>query len=305
MHVLLIAGGWSSEREVSLSGAASIKKALMALGHQVTDVDPSQHLADLPRLAQNADFAFINLHGAPGEDGLIQSMLDGCGCPYQGSAPGPSLLALNKAASKSMFQAQGLPTPKWELVTEVPGPDWKSSIAAPMFIKPNQGGSSLGMAKIDDPAELPPAVGEIIRRGDCCLLEEFIPGQELTCAVLGQEPLPIILIRPKAAAFFDYESKYVPGAAEEICPAPIDDTLAARISDYSLKAHKALGLSGYSRADFIVADGEPWLLEVNTLPGMTKTSLVPQSAAAAGYDFPALIARLMELGLEDAGRRRS
>lgn len=304
MHVLLIAGGWSSEREVSLSGAEPIRKALKNLGHNVTDVDPSFQLAELPRLARDADFAFINLHGAPGEDGLIQSMLDGCGCPYQGSGPGPSLLALNKAASKSMFESVGLPSPAWELVTEAPGPGWTPRLKTPLFIKPNQGGSSLGMAKIENPAELAPAVAEIIKCGDSCLLEEFIPGQEITCGVLGEEALPLILIRPKAAAFFDYQSKYVPGAAEEICPAPIDEALAQTISEMSVKAHKTLGLSGYSRADFMVADGKPYLLEVNTLPGMTRTSLVPQAAAAAGYDFPALIARLMDLGVEDARRRR-
>jgi D-alanine-D-alanine ligase len=188
-------------------------------------------------------------------------------------------------------------------VTEVPGPGWTASLETPLFIKPNQGGSSLGMAKIENPGDLAPAVANIIKCGDSCLLEEFIPGQEITCGVLDEEPLPLILIRPKAAAFFDYESKYVPGAAEEICPAPIDEDLARSISEMSVKAHKVLGLSGYSRADFMVADGKPYLLEVNTLPGMTQTSLVPQAAAAAGYDFPTLIARLIELGILDARRR--
>jgi D-alanine-D-alanine ligase len=305
MRVLLIAGGWSSERKVSLSGAESIRKALAELGHEVIDADPSVDLAQLPGMARDADFAFVNLHGAPGEDGLIQSMLEGAGCPYQGSRPGPSLLTLNKAASKSVFADAGLPTPDWELVTEVPAPGWTSRIAPPVFVKPNQGGSSLGMALIDTPEALAPAAEAIVRGGDSCLVEKLAPGREVTCAVLGREALPLILIRPKAAAFFDYESKYVAGAAEEICPAPVEEDIAEKIREYSLKAHEMLGLSGYSRADFMVAGGEPTLLEVNTLPGMTPTSLVPQAAAEAGYDFAALIARLIELGLGDARSWRS
>jgi D-alanine-D-alanine ligase len=304
MRVLLIAGGWSSERKVSLSGAESIRRALAELGHEVTDADPSFHLAQLPEMARKAEFAFINLHGAPGEDGLIQSMLEGAGCPYQGSGPGPSLLTLNKAASKSVFADAGLPTPDWELVTEAPGPGWTSRIKPPVFVKPNQGGSSLGMAMIDKPGEIGPAAAGIIDCGDSCLVEELVPGQEVTCAILGRDAMPLILIRPKAAAFFDYESKYVAGAAEEICPAPIDEEIAEKIRRHSLKAHEVLGLSGYSRADFMVAGNEPMLLEVNTLPGMTPTSLVPRAAAAMGLDFAALIERLISLGLEEDQKRR-
>lgn len=166
MRVLLIAGGWSNERKVSLSGAESIRRALCDLGHEVVDVDPSYHLAELPGLARDADFAFINLHGAPGEDGLIQSVLESAGCPYQGSRPGPSLLALNKAASKSVFADAGLPTPNWELVTASPDFEWKPKIRLPVFIKPNQGGSSLGMSKIEKIEDLAPAVSAIIRCGD-------------------------------------------------------------------------------------------------------------------------------------------
>lgn len=303
MRVLLIAGGWSSERKVSLSGAESIRRALNELGHEVVDADPSFHLAKLPEMARRVDFAFINLHGAPGEDGLIQSMLEGAGCPYQGSRPGPSLLTLNKAASKSVFADAGLPTPDWELITEAPDPGWISRIKPPVFVKPNQGGSSLGMAMIDKPGEIGPAAAKIIECGDSCLVEELVPGQEVTCAILGRDALPLILIRPKSAAFFDYESKYVAGAAEEICPAPIDEDIAEKIRRYSLNAHDVLGLSGYSRADFIVAGNKPMLLEVNTLPGMTPTSLVPQAAAAMGLDFAALIERLISLGLEEALNR--
>jgi D-alanine-D-alanine ligase len=225
------------------------------------------------------------------------------GCPYQGSAPGPSLLALNKAASKSVFRERGIATPEWELMTAPPEPGWRPLIDPPLFAKPNQGGSSLGMTLVKETGELEAIIRRILEAGDACLLEELVDGPEVTCAILGDRPLPLILIEPKDAPYFDYESKYVPGRTLETCPAPIGEQLAARIREASLEAHRTLGLAGYSRADFMVAGGEPLLLETNTLPGMTPTSLVPQAAEAAGYSFSELIAELIRLGLENRGGR--
>ncbi|MFW5733914.1 MAG: D-alanine--D-alanine ligase family protein [Oceanidesulfovibrio sp.] len=301
MRVLLIAGGWSDEREVSLSGARGIDQALRALGHEVIPFDPTDRLTELLAAARDADFAFLNLHGAPGEDGLVQAMLDRAGCPYQGAAPAGSFLALHKAAAKAIFQGAGLRTPAWEYLTAPPPEDWEPAIAYPLYVKPNMGGSSVGMGRADNRAQLDAVLSLSFRHGSEVLVEEAIPGEEVTVSILDDEALPPILIRPKRGDFFDYASKYEVGGAEELCPAPISPKLTEETAAMALKAHQALGLQGYSRADFMVADDAPYLLEVNTLPGMTPTSLLPQSAAAAGLDFPALVARLIELGLRDHG----
>ncbi|WP_243364777.1 D-alanine--D-alanine ligase family protein [Fundidesulfovibrio terrae] len=297
MKILLIAGGWSSEREVSLSGALQIRGALESLGHSVTPLDPLSQFDSIMDAARAHDFAFLNLHGSPGEDGLIQALLHAAGCPYQGSGPEASFLALNKAASKQIFRSAGLVTADWELLVAKPGPEWRPSFGVPAFFKPNTGGSSVGMSLVRDEAELPRALEAAFAEGREVLAEPALDGLEVTCAVLGHEALPPILIKPKAGVFFDYQSKYVQDAAEEICPAPLPEDVLGKVRRAALKAHQVLGLSGYSRSDFILTGDTPVLLEVNTLPGMTATSLLPKAAAAVGLDFPALIARLIELGL--------
>jgi len=304
MHVILIAGGWSDEREVSLSGARMIHAALERLGHRVTFLDPALDFANLLRVARDADFAFINLHGTPGEDGLIQAVLDKAHCPYQGAGAAASYLALNKAASKEVFESAGIPTPDWQFVTRVQGADTPPALPLPVFVKPNKGGSSLGMTLVRTAGEFPAALDTVFSLCQSALVETFIPGVELTCAVLDDRPLPLIMITPKGdAAFFDYHNKYAEDGAEEICPAPVPDEVTHTIQSLMVKAHKALDLTGYSRGDFILsADGTPYLLEVNTLPGMTPTSLLPRAAAQAGLPFEALIAELIRLGLEERGR---
>ncbi|EPR42425.1 D-alanine--D-alanine ligase [Desulfovibrio sp. X2] len=305
MRILLIAGGWSNEREVSLSGAAQIEKALSRLGHQVTPFDPLPGFDGLIETAKDHDFAFLNLHGSPGEDGLIQAMLDAAGVPYQGSGPKASFLALHKAATKQICRAEGIPTPNWAFVPVVPAAGWLCPLAYPLFVKPNNGGSSVDMQRVDSAEKLGPALDALFSKGKEALLEEAAPGFEMTCAVLGEEALPTILITPKLSGeFFDYRSKYEDGGADEICPAPVDDDLNARVRELALRAHLALGCEGYSRSDFIVTESGPVLLETNTLPGMTATSLVPKAAAAAGMSFDELIARLIELGLARSARRQ-
>ncbi|MUM76207.1 D-alanine--D-alanine ligase [Pseudodesulfovibrio sp. F-1] len=304
MNVLLIAGGWSDEREVSLSGARMIHAALERLGHQVSFFDPALDFANLLRVAREADFAFINLHGTPGEDGLIQAVLDKACCPYQGAGAAASYLALNKAASKEVFESAGIPTPDWQFVTRVQGPDTPPTLPLPVFVKPNKGGSSLGMSLVRTSGEFPAALNTVFSLCQSALVERFIPGVELTCAVLDHRPLPLIMITPKGdAAFFDYHNKYAEDGAEEICPAPVPDEVTRNVQSLMVKAHKALGLTGYSRGDFILsADGTPYLLEINTLPGMTPTSLLPRAAAQAGLAFEDLITELIRLGLEERGR---
>lgn len=306
MNILLIAGGWSSERDVSLAGGKVVHKALVQLGHTVTFHDPALSLAGLVEAAAGKDFAFINLHGSPGEDGLIQSMLERLGCPYQGAGPAASMLALNKAAAKVFFTAAGLSTPDGVLLNHKPTADWQPILRYPLFIKATTGGSSLHMEQVTGPDQLHPALERLFSAGSSYLVESAVDGDEITCGVLGslqgdeETPvaLPPILIKPSTGKVFDYTSKYAPGGAEEICPAPISATLTNRIQSIALAAHRALGISGYSRADFIVKkDEEPVLLEVNTLPGMTPTSLLPQEAAAVGLPFDQLVQRLIDLGL--------
>ena len=307
MNILLIAGGWSSEREVALSGGRQILVALEKLGHNATFYDPAENLDELPFVAAGKDFAFINLHGSPGEDGLIQSMLDQLGSPYQGAGPAGSMLALNKAAAKGFFRAAGLRTADWKLLTAKPECPFDCGLAYPLFIKCNTGGSSLHMERVDTPEALPGALDRLFAVHSDFLVEPSVSGVEITCGVLGKLEngkevpfaLPPILIQPTAASgVFDYTSKYAPGGAVEICPAPISPELTKVVQDMALTAHTCLGLSGYSRADFILPeDGKPVILEINTLPGMTPTSLIPQEAAAVGLSFEALIQRLIDLGM--------
>ncbi len=303
MKILLVAGGWSSERGISLSGAAQIEKALLTLGHEPRLFDLASDFPGFAAAAKAYDFAFINLHGSPGEDGLPQAILDAVGVPYQGSGPAGSFLALNKAASKQLFEKAGLATPRWTFLASPPPAGYAPEFGPPWFIKPNLGGSSLLMTLVRDPADLPAALDRIFATGDAALIEEALSGPELTCAVLGDVALPPILIRPKAGDFFDYVSKYEPGAADEICPAPVAPDLTRALCDTTLAAHRLLGLSGYSRADYICTQDGPMLLEVNTLPGMTPNSLLPKAAQAVGLSFADLIARLIELGLARHAKR--
>ncbi len=301
MRILLIAGGWSSEREVSLAGAEIIEKALKERGHTVTFCDLSTHFDNLLSLAKEHDFAFINLHGAPGEDGLVQALLASIHMPYQGSDAQGSFLALHKAATKQVYKAHGIPTPPWEFLPTMPDNNWQPSLDYPIFVKSNTGGSSLFLFCVENEKELRSALEEIFEAGCEALLESSIAGLDSTCGVLGEEALPPILIRPLAGTFFDYASKYAQGGAEELCPAPLPAAVNAQMQELALKAHKALGLSGYSRTDFrVMEDGTVFTLETNTLPGMTDTSLLPQEAQAVGIDFGSVLEKLMHLGMQRA-----
>ena len=298
MRILLIAGGWSSEREVSLRGAAGIAKALAERGHSVSRFDPAVEFDALLEKACTHDVVFINLHGAPGEDGLIQGMLDRAGCPYQGAGPAASCLALHKAAAKQLFRRGGLLTPDWEFLPVPPPVDWQPALPYPLFVKANTGGSSLRLARVEHEQTLRDALDDIFAAGEEVLLETAVNGQEVTCGVLGDAALPPVLIQPLEGSYFNYNSKYRQGGARELCPAPLPDAVTQHVMELALKAHRLLGIEGYSRADFIVpVDGMPCLLEVNTLPGMTTTSLIPQEAAAVGLSFGDLLERLLELGM--------
>lgn len=308
MKVLLLAGGWSSEREVSLRGAAMIAEALQGKGHSVTMLDPSRDFDQVLSAARAHDVAFINMHGSPGEDGLFQALLDKAGCPYQGADPAGSFLALHKAAAKLLFREAGIPLPGGVFLPRHPGPDWNPEdlgLSYPLFVKANTGGSSLLLSRVHTRAELEAALNALFAAGEEALVEQGIKGRDVTCGVLDGKALDPILIVNREGAFFDYYNKYAADGAREICPAPLPEPILARIRDYAERAHKALGLRGCSRADFILEEGENgedtenlYLLEVNTIPGMTAASLVPKEAAAIGMSYADLVERLLELALD-------
>ena len=298
MKILLIVGGWSSERDVSLSAMPGLKSAMEELGHTVTVFDLLTGFSGLVETARKHDFAFINLHGTPGEDGLVQALLDYAGCPYQGAGPAGSFLALHKAAAKQVFRDLGLPTADWEYLPRAPEKGWEPKIAYPLFVKSCMGGSSLRLGRVACRKELDDLLDDIFAHGEGAMLEPALPGQDVTCAVVGGEALPPILIVPQMGDYFDFKSKYSAGGAKEICPAPIPAEVTRKMQEYTLKAVEALGLHGYGRADFIMgSDGSLHILEVNTIPGMTAASLVPKAAQAFGLTFPQFVQRLIDLGL--------
>lgn len=302
MKVLLLAGGWSSEREVSLRGAAKIAEALESKGHSVTLLDPSRDFEQVVSAARVHDVAFINMHGSPGEDGLFQALLDRAGCPYQGSDPAGSFLALHKAAAKVLFKEAGIPLPKGVFLPQHPGADWDPGahgLAYPLFVKANTGGSSLLLSRVHSREELEPALHALFAAGEEVVVEEAIRGQDVTCGVLDGKALDPILIVNKEGTFFDYYNKYAADGAQEICPAPLPEEVLTRVRDYAERAHAALGLRGCSRADFILGDdGVLYLLEINTIPGMTATSLVPREAAVMGMSYADFVERLLEIAID-------
>jgi D-alanine-D-alanine ligase len=305
IRLALLAGGKSGEREVSLKGAEEVAKALDPHKYEVKRYDPATDLAKLATEADSLDAAFILLHGPFGEDGTVQGFLDLLSIPYQGSGVLGSAIAMDKNLSKILYRNAGLKVPQWYMASKEDIDNTGNilgQLGLPLVIKPARQGSSLGMTiarSEDDIAEgLKKAFG-IDRQ---VMVEEFITGREITGGVIGNEELtalPLVEIIPgDAYEFFDYEAKYQPGASKEICPADLEAAITVRAQNYALAAHRALQLRGYSRTDMIVSGDDIYLLETNTIPGMTPTSLLPQGAAAAGFDFPALLDRLIELALE-------
>lgn len=305
IRLALIAGGTSGEREVSLKGAAGVEQALSKDKYEVIRYDPATDLARLAADAQQIDAAFILLHGIHGEDGTVQGMLELLGIPYQGSGVLGSALAMDKNLAKTMYRLHGLPVATWEMADKEhitdPAP-LLTQLNLPVVVKPIRQGSSLGMSVVREADQLGPALATAFEHDNQVMVEEFIQGREITVGVLGNDelmPLPLVEVIPDAKYdFFDYEAKYQPGASREVCPAEVEDSICAKAQEYGLTAHKALQLHGYSRTDMIVRDDEIFLLETNTIPGMTPTSLLPQAAAQAGLDFPALLDRLIALAME-------
>ncbi len=307
MRVALLAGGTSGEREVSLNGAAEVERALDPQRFLVRRYDPATDLARLVNDAEQIDFAFILLHGLLGEDGTVQGLLELLGIPYQGSGVLGSAIAMDKHLSKELFRQHGLPVAEWVVIRpseSVALQDIIAQLGLPLVVKPVREGSSLGLTIARTLAELQSGIESARRHDRLVIVEQYIKGREITAAVLGNDDLtalPLIEIIPgEGFDFFDYTAKYQPGASQEICPAPISPTLTAKAQNYALAAHTALRLRGYSRTDMILdAAGNFYLLETNTIPGMTATSLLPQAAAKHGLSFPQFLERLIELAFAD------
>jgi D-alanine-D-alanine ligase len=311
IRVALLAGGRSSEREVSLKGALGVEKALDPLKFKVTRYDPATDLATLAQDASSIDVAFILLHGLYGEDGTVQGFLDLLGVPYQGSGVLGSAMAMDKNVAKIMYRLHGLPVAEWEMARpeDVQAPErLLERLHLPLVIKPVRAGSSVGMSIAMTVDELAAGIKTAYEHDSQVMVEQFVKGREITGGVLGNEDLtalPLVEIIPnKEFLFFDYTAKYQPGASKELCPAPISEELRDKAQQLALAAHRSLQLRGYSRTDMILTEeGDIYILETNTIPGMTPTSLLPQAAAVYGLDFPALLERLIELALQGVSSR--
>lgn len=349
MKIVVLAGGLSPERNVSLSSGTKIAEALRGKGHRVALLDmffglenwpkapdeiydapipeswrrvaheapdlkevrasrkekgPSQFGPGVLPLCAEADAVFLALHGSCGEDGRVQATFDLMGIPYTGSGCLGSAVAMDKDMTKKLIRDTGVLTPRWQIIT-YRADDSEAlvkSIELPVVVKPMDSGSSIGVSIAYDVPELRDALRIGFRFGEKVIVEQYVKGRELQVGVLEGVALPSIEIVPKKG-FYNYENKYQPGAAEELCPAPIPEQTEKTLRAAALAVHNLLGLAIYSRSDFIVTeDGKAWFLEINTLPGMTPTSLLPQEAAAAGVEYPELCERILMASLKERKR---
>jgi D-alanine-D-alanine ligase len=295
-------GGPSSEREVSLESGENVSKALSAAGHQVQRVilDGSFTVRDAQSLG--IDVAFLALHGEFGEDGRIQSILEEADIPYTGSGIDASATAFDKVLAKRAFERAGVCTPAWMSLEvgeiEKMGGTTGLYLVPPLVIKPATGGSSLGVTIAKNENQVGPGINKAFEYGDTILLERYIQGREVTVGVLGDDALPVAELCLQSD-FYDYNAKYNDDRTKIVCPADMSDELSDRVRKTGLAAHRALGCRDYSRTDIIIdKDGIPWVLEVNTLPGMTSHSLLPRAAQAADRNFTQLCEELLRRSLD-------
>ncbi len=300
MNITVMLGGPSAEREVSLRSGASVAQALRSLGHQVNELDPQQ-----PDwiLAAGTEVVFLALHGTYGEDGAVQQRLEELKVPYTGCGPEASRIAFDKVLTKERCVAAGVPTAKYVVVDDAAS-DWPTGWQPPVVLKPVCQGSSVGLEFVEQPGEWNAALARAMQFDRAVLVEEKVVGRELTVGILAGRALPLVEVRPKQGSY-DYTNKYTVGATEYLCPAPFDDAATANIQRVGLAAFEAVGGGDYARVDVMVrANGEPLMLEVNTLPGMTETSLLPKAAAAAGIGYEQLCQQMIDLALTRAGRKK-
>jgi len=311
LTIALLAGGISSEREISLQSGDQVHEALDKKKFDVIRYDPKTDLNRLVAEAPNIDAALIILHGPYGEDGTVQGLLDLLDIPYQGSGVLGSAIAMNKLVSKHLYERFGLPVPPYIVIQHnnaIDPEEYLERLGMPLVVKPVKGGSSVGISIVKSKESLKNAVDEAFTHDDTVLIESYIDGIELTGGVIGNknlEALPIIEIIPdKEHEFFDYEAKYTAGITREICPARIDEDLTVKAQTYAKMAHSSLFCKGYSRTDMILKKREIYIIETNTIPGMTATSLLPLAARSAGIGFSQLLDRLIELSIEEHKNKR-
>jgi D-alanine-D-alanine ligase len=293
LEITVMLGGPSAEREVSLRSGAAVAKALRSLGHAVHELDPREEAWVLPA---GTDVVFLALHGTYGEDGTVQRRLDELGALYTGCDAEASRVAFDKVRTKQRCLEAGVPTAR-HLVLDSGKIPWPKNWRPPLVVKPVRQGSSVGLQFVDRTEDWGAALAEALKFDSEVLVEEKIIGRETTVGILGGEALPVVEVRPKTGSY-DYQNKYTAGRTEYFCPADFDAATTRRIQAAAAGAFRAIGGRDYARVDVMVgADGEPIVLEVNTLPGMTETSLLPKAAAAAGLNYAQLCQRMVELAL--------
>ncbi len=294
LNITVMLGGPSAEREVSLRSGAGVAKALRSLGHHVTEVDPKDGTFSLPN---KTDVVFLALHGTYGEDGVVQQELEKLGVPYTGCDSEASRIAFDKVRTKELCIQAGIPTAKFIVIDSEKTP-WPMGWQPPVVVKPVRQGSSVGLQFVDRVADWSDSLREAFRYDSELLAEEKILGRETTVGILADTPLPVVEVRPKSGGY-DYRNKYTAGNTDYFCPAEFDSATTKAIQEAALGAFRAIGGRDYARVDVMVrSDGGPIVLEVNTLPGMTETSLLPKAAAAAGLDYAALCQRIIDLALQ-------
>jgi D-alanine-D-alanine ligase len=298
MHLTVLMGGPGSEREVSLRSGAAVANALRQGGYRVTEVDVQGPDFTLP---DDTGLCVLMLHGTFGEDGEIQAILDRRDVPYTGEGEASSRAAFDKLVSKELFEKAGVPTPRWEVLR----PGQKPSLPLPLVVKAPREGSSVGVHLVREAAQLDAALADCASLDREILVEELVEGRELTVGVVGDRAMAVVEIRPHEG-FYDYAHKYTKGASEYFCPAPLDEATTRCVQATALAAHRALGLEVYSRVDILLrSDGTPFVLEANTIPGMTETSLLPKAAAEAGLSFLGLCEEIARLSLQRHTSSRS
>lgn len=299
LHVAVLAGGPGSEREVSLASARGVAKALEGRVAQVTLVDVRGKGFELP---VGADVAFNVIHGTYGEDGELQAELETRGIPYTGARKVSSRTAFDKILSKRRFVEAGVSTPKWALIRTSEAANPSTQIGIPCVVKPPREGSSVGVHLVRQTEDWLGAVEDAGRFSDDLLVEELIEGKELTVGIVGDRVLPVIHIQPRSG-FYDISNKYPwmtgHGGTDYFCPADLPEEVTRQVQSEARRAHDALGIEIYSRVDVLLrtADSQPFVLEVNTIPGMTETSLLPKAARAIGWEYPDLCERILALSL--------
>lgn len=297
IKVGVLMGGWSDEREISLATGQAIIEALKTKGWRVVGIDVDKQVWERIK-AEDITVAFLALHGRFGEDGSIQGMLEIMDIPYTGSGILASSLAINKIAAKRIFQSCQIPTPCFMVLERGEKYIENSPFGYPVVVKPCSQGSTIGIHIVTTHSELSTAIRDTLRYDDTILLEEFITGRELTVGIVDSEAFPVVEIIPKSG-FYDFHAKYTPGETEYLCPAEIDESLTIKTQELGLSAHHALGCRDLSRVDFrLREDGALFCLEVNTIPGMTETSLLPKAAGQKGIAFPDLTEKILIMALD-------